>query len=150
MLTELDAVLADLPDGGLDWAEEGGWSIREVVHHLADDGNVHFFIIERGLATPDCKVFFGKFPRNEAWADRLAFRERPVEAAFNLIKAQRRFLAELLYHLPDRWENKINFYNTDGEKITDRTAAEMLLVLTEHMQEHTEMIQSIIKIHGEN
>ena len=148
-LADLDAVLADLPGGSLDWAEEGEWSIREILHHLADDGNVYVFIIERGLATPDCKVFFGEFPGNEAWADRLAFGERPVEGVLNLIHAQRQFLAEVLGHFPDRWENKANFYNTEGEKIADRTIGEMLLMLTEHMQEHTEMIQNIIVAHAE-
>ncbi len=148
-LAELDAVLTDLPKEGLDWAEEGGWSIREVLHHLADDGNVYVFIIERGLATPDCKVFFGEFPGNDAWANRLAFAERPVEGVLNLIQAQRQFLAELLGHFPERWENKVNYHNTEGEKLADRTVGEMLLMLTEHMQEHTEMIRNIISAHTE-
>jgi hypothetical protein len=146
-LTDLNVVLDGLPTEGLDWAEEGGWSIREVLHHLADDGNVYVFIIERGLATPDCKVFFGEFPGNEAWADRLAFAERPVESVLNLIQAQRQFLAELLSHFPDRWENKVNYYNYGGEKIADRSVEEMLVMLTEHMQEHTQMIKNIIATH---
>jgi hypothetical protein len=146
-LTDLNVVLDGLPTEGLDWAEEGGWSIREVLHHLADDGNVYVFIIERGLATPDCKVFFGEFPGNEAWADRLAFAERPVESVLNLIQAQRQFLAELLSHFPDRWENKVNYYNYKVEKIADRSVEEMLVMLTEHMQEHTQMIKNIIATH---
>jgi len=148
-LTDLDAVLEGLPEEGLDWAEEGEWSIREVLHHLADDGNVYVFIIERGLATPDCKVFFGEFPGNDAWAERLEFGKRPVKGALNLIQAQRQYLAELVGHFPERWENKVNYYNTEGEKIADRTVGEMLLMLTEHMQEHTEMIRNILKRHAE-
>lgn len=143
-LADLDALLEDLPDEGLDWAEEGEWSIREILHHLADDGNVYTFIIERALATPDCKVFFGDFPGNEAWGDRLAFGERPVEGVLNLIQAQRHFLAELVGYFPERWENKVNYYNTECEKIADRTVAEMIVMLTEHMQQHTDMIQNII------
>ncbi|MFW5714161.1 MAG: DinB family protein [Brevefilum sp.] len=146
-LTDLDALLDGLPEGALDWSEKEEWSIREVLHHLADDGNVYTFIIERALATPDCKVFFGEFPGNKAWAERLAFGERPVESTLNLIQAQRHFLAELVGCFPERWENKVNYYNTEGEKVADRTVAEMILMLTEHMQDHTEMIQNIIKIH---
>jgi hypothetical protein len=147
-LADLDVVLEDLPHKGLDWAAgEGEWSIREVLHHLAEDCNVYAFIIESALATPDCKVFFGEFPGNQAWGKSLAFDQRPVENARTLMHAHRDFLAELVGHFPDRWENKVNFYNTDVEKIADSTVAKMLVMLTEHMQEHTEMIQGIIQMH---
>lgn len=109
-LANLDAVLADLPEEGLDWAEEGEWSIREVLHHVAEDCNVYAFIIERALATPNCKVFFGEFPGNQEWGKRLGFGERPVDIALELMHAHRKFLAELLGHFPDRWENKVNFF----------------------------------------
>ena len=148
-LTDLDVLLEDLPEEGLNWAEEGEWSIREVLHHLADDGNVYTFIIERALVTPGCKVFFGEFPGNETWAERLDFGERPVDGVLSLIQAQRHFLAELVGHFPERWENKVNYYNTEGEKVADRTVAEMLLMLTEHMQDHTNMIRNILQAHSE-
>lgn len=147
VLKDLDALLEGLPEDALDWSDKEDWSIREVLHHLADDGNVYTFIIERALAIPDCKVFFGEFPGNEAWAERLDFGERPVDGVLNLIQAQRHFLAELVGHFPERWENKVNYHNTDGEKIANRTVAEMVLMLTEHMREHIEMIQIIIEVH---
>jgi len=149
-LKDLDNVINNLPAEGLDWAESNGeWTTREVLHHLAEDCNVYAFIIEQGLATPDCKVFFGEFPGNQQWGKRLAFGERPVVNARELMHAHREFLAELLSHFPDRWENKVNYYNTEGEKVADRSVVEMLVMLTEHMQEHTEMIQYIITAHSE-
>jgi hypothetical protein len=147
-LTDLDENLEKIPEeGGLDWSEEGEWSIREVLHHLAEDCNVYAFIIEQGLAISDCKVFFGAFPGNLEWGKRLAFGERPVDNARALMHAHRAFLAELLGYFPDRWENKVNFYNTEGEKEADSTVGQMLVMLTEHMQEHTEMIRGIIEKH---
>lgn len=147
-LASLDLLLEKIPENGLDWAEaEGEWSIREVLHHLAEDCNVYAFIIERALATPDCKVFFGEFPGNQAWGQRLGFGERPVEAAREFMHAHRKFLAELAGHFPERWENKVNFYNYDGEKISESTVEKMMLMLTEHMQEHTEMIKNILQVH---
>ncbi len=114
-LGDLNAVLENVPDAGLDWAEEDEWSIHEILHHLAEDCNVYAFIIERGLATPDCKVFFGEFPGNQEWGLRLGFGERPVDIALELMHAHRKFLVELVGHFPDRWENKVNFYNTEGK-----------------------------------
>lgn len=144
-MEELDRILKTVPEEGMDWAEsEGAWSIRQVIHHLADDGNVYTFIIERALATPGCKIFFGGFPGNEQWADRLDFSRRPVQPALNLIRAQRAFLAELIARFPDRWENKVGYYNESGKKMAERTVAEMIKMLTEHMQEHNRMIEEIL------
>lgn len=145
VMEELDLLLETVPEEGLDWAKsEDEWSIRQVIHHLADDGNVYTFIIERGLATPDCKVFFGGFPGNEAWAERLDFDQRPIEPALDLMHAQRVFLEELVARFPDRWENKVGYYNESGEKMAERTVAEMIVMLTEHMQEHIQMIENIL------
>ncbi|MCB2213905.1 DinB family protein [bacterium] len=143
-----DAVLAQLPEEGLDWREEeGGWTVREIVHHVGEDCNVYAFIVERALATPGCKVFFGDFPGNDVWGERLAWGERPVEPALALMRAHRTWLAELVSAFPDRWENDVVFYNEKGEAIgLTSTVAKMLGMLTEHMQEHTGTLQRIAEV----
>lgn len=147
-LDELDAVMASISDDQLDWSDgEGQWSIRQVLHHLADDGNVYTFIIERALATPGCKVFFGGFPGNEAWAKRLGFDQRPVTNAYALLQAQRHFILELVSRYPDRWDNQVGYYNEAGEKLTEQTIQGMIIMLTEHMQEHTAQITHILAAH---
>lgn len=144
-LKPLDKVMQQVPEEGLDWAEKPGeWSIREVLHHLAEDCNVYAFIIERALAIPGCKVFFGEFPGNQAWGKQLAWVERPVNIALEMIHVHRKFLAELVGHFPDRWENPVNFYNHSNEKIGESTVAQMMTMLTEHMREHVAMIHNII------
>ena len=144
-MEELDRLLETVPEEGLDWAKsEDEWSIRQIIHHLTDDGNVYTFIIERGLATPGCKVFFGGFPGNEQWAERLDFSQRSVQAALNLMRAQRVFLSELLGRFPDRWDNKVGYYNESAEKMAERSVADMIVMLTDHMQEHLQMIDNIL------
>jgi len=147
VIDDLDRLLATIPEEGLDWAKsDDEWSIREIIHHLTDDGNVYTFIIERALATPDCKVFFGGFPGNEQWAERLDFSQRPVQPALNLMHAQRVFVSELVGRFPDRWDNKVGYYNESGEKMAERSVAEMIVMLTEHMQEHLQMIDDILDL----
>lgn len=147
-LDELDSVMQSVTDDQLDWSErEGEWRIRQVLHHLVDDGNVYTFIIERALATPGCKVFFGGFPGNETWADRLGFDQRPITHAFALLRAQRLFLAELISLYPERWGNQVGYYNEEGEKLVELDVERMILMLTEHMSEHTAMIQNILAAH---
>jgi len=145
-LDEFDAMLARVPEGGLDWAEsEGEWTIRQVIHHVAEDCNVYAFIIERALAMPGAKVVFGDFPGNDAWADSLGFDERSVEPAIELIHAHRKFLAELVSHFPERWENEVRFFNEQGKELATSSVKDMMLMLTEHLQEHTETIRKIIE-----
>ena len=147
VLVDFDAVLAKVPEGGLDWVEkEGEWSVRQVIHHVADDCNVYTFIIERALATPGAKMVFGEFPGNMVWADRLAFSERPDGPAIELIHAHRKFLAELVAHFPDRWDNNIIFLDEEGQQLATSNVKEMMVMLTEHMQEHVEMINNILRV----
>jgi len=142
---KLAAIIDALTEEQLDWREiEGEWSIRQVLHHLADDGNVFTFIIERALATPGCKVFFGGFPGNEVWADQLAFHQRPVTQALALMYAQNKFMVELVSAFPDRWGNQVGYYNEACEKQVDQSVENMLVMLTEHRREHLAMIENIL------
>ncbi|MFN2304848.1 MAG: DinB family protein [Anaerolineales bacterium] len=145
---DFQALIDQIPEGGMDWSEkEGEWSIRQIIHHLTDDGIVYIFAIERALAVTADKYTFGIFPGNNAWADQLKFDQRPVTPALKLIDAQRVFLAEMLEHFPDRWDNKIDFYDKDGKQVGSNTIEEMITMLTEHMQEHVETIEKILGIH---
>ncbi len=147
-LVDLDDLMAKVPKEGLDWAEkEGKWTIRQIIHHLAGDCDVYSFIIKRALATPGSQQVFGEFPGNEVWAKRLKFDQRPIEPARQLMHAHRTFLAELMSSLPECWENTINFHKSSGEKITEQSARQMLIMLTEHMQEHTDTISAILQAH---
>ena len=148
ILEELDSVMEPITEEQLDWAEdECGWSIRQVIHHLTDDGNVFTFIIERALATPGCKVFFTDFPGNEAWADRLGFDQRSIDRAWDLLHAQRCFIAELVSCCPERWDNSVGYYNAEGEKLGEQNVSGLIRMLTDHMREHTNVITRILSTH---
>ncbi len=146
-LEAFDKTLEKVPEGGLDWSEkEGEWTIRQVIHHVADDCNVYTFVIERALVIPDCKIYFVGFPGNEDWADKLDFADRPVGPALDLIHAHRAFLAELVGHFAESWENEAGFYNEAGEKQAASSIQEMIVMLTDHMREHIQMIEAIIAV----
>ena len=145
-LTEFESLINALPPDGLEWKEaEGEWSIRAMIHHLTDDGNAWLINIEKGLATPGCKIYFGEFIGNDPWAEQLAFEQRPVEPAMALIRAQRDFLMELAAFFPDRWENTVGFYNTAGEMRGERTVGYLIGMLADHMQDHIQTIHKIVE-----
>lgn len=146
-LVRFDTVLDRVPSNRLDWAEEEGeWTIREVVHHVAEDCNFYAFIIERALATPGCNVIFGDFPGNQPWGKALKWHNRPIEPARALMHAHRAFIAGLLLSVPDLWENAVHFKDESGKELAESNVTQMIEMLTQHMDEHTEMIKKILTV----
>ena len=78
------------------------------------------------------------------WSNLLAWNERPVENARELMHTHRKYLVG---HFPERWENTVNFYNESNEKLAEQSVVEMMVMLTKHMQEHVEMVLKILEIH---
>lgn len=145
---DFDAALEPVPESGLDWQENGkGWSIRQIIHHVAEDLNVYTFIIERALATPGSRITFGGFPGNEPWADRLGWDTKPVEIALELMHVHRKFVAEMVSLLPNQIENEVLYFNDEGKELGKGTVEKMLIMLTEHMQEHAATIGRIAAEH---
>ena len=147
-MDELKVLLGVLPEKGLDWAErEGEWSIRQVIHHLADDGNVFTHAIERVLVSPGSKVRFDGYPGNDVWIEQLGYDQQAVDPSLDLMQAQHTFLSELLRRFPDRWQNKAFYYDELEKKAAEQSVAEIIIMLTEHMQEHIAMIKNIRQKH---
>lgn len=112
--------LAGLAETGLDLArtpEE--WSIRQIVHHLAEMDAMHLMMVTSALAQSG-----GLFIRNHydlesqnRWAETLIFKERAIEPSLTLMKAVRQHLAQLFQHIPDHWNRSVllKFANEEGE-----------------------------------
>lgn len=141
---KLQAQVENLPEADLDLSRESGnWTIRQIVHHVADDCDVWSMCIKKAIATPGVLVRFEGFPGNEAWARALDFEHREVGPALDLIKAHRCYLAHLLEHFSDAWNRSIRLANAEGEVVGEMTVREMVKMLTEHMLEHVETIERI-------
>lgn len=138
----LEAVIQDLTEETLDSAcAPGEWTIRQIVHHLADDCDVWSMCIKKAVATPGVLVRFEGFPGNEPWADGLAFECRGVEPAMTLIKAHRQYIAQLATHFPDAWDRSIKLGNAQGEVVREFSVCEIIEMLTDHMSEHVAVIE---------
>lgn len=105
---KLQAVLQAIPPVEFDSpCEESGWSIRQIIHHIADDCDVWSMCIKKAIATPGILVRFEGFPGNEAWAEALEFKTREIETALSLILAHRRYLGNLLQHYSDSCDRTV-------------------------------------------
>ncbi|HEY76293.1 MAG TPA: DUF664 domain-containing protein [Thermoflexia bacterium] len=138
----LRALVEDLSEADLDLrSEPGGWTIRQIVHHVADDGDVWSMCIKKAIATPGALVRFEGFPGNEAWAQALDFEGRDIGPAVDLVVAHRRYLAEMLRHFASGWDRSVRLANSAGEVRREMTVREMVRVLAEHLLEHVEVIE---------
>jgi hypothetical protein len=117
--------------------EPGGWTIRQIVHHLADDGDVWSMCIKKAIATPGALVRFEGFPGNEAWADGLAFDQRKIGRSLDLILAHRGYVAEILEHFAGAWDRSVRIANAEGQVVREMTVRDMVEMLTDHTMEHS-------------
>lgn len=145
---ELVTIVGGLSEAELDLSQGlGQWSIRQIVHHLADDGDVWSICIKKAIATPGASVRFEGFPGNEAWADALRFGERGIASILPLIMAQRQYLKDLLRDL-DAWEGAVKLVDAEGEVRGEISVREMVEMLTDHMATHVTTIRAICEAHG--
>ena len=138
LVQELSAAELDIP------SETDGWTIRQIVHHVADDCDVWSLCIKKAIATPGAIVRFEGFPGNEAWAQALDFDQREIGPALDLMGAHRCYLAELLRHFPNHWDRGVKFANAEGETVGEMTVREMVKMLAEHMLEHVSTVEKAI------
>lgn len=128
--------------------EPGEWSIRQIIHHVSDDGDAWSLVVKRALAVPGTPVVFSGFPGNEPWADALAYNERPITGALALIKAHRHIIAEMGVCFPERWEQYITYEFNDSKEPVKLTCGQIIKMLSDHLNEHIVTIEAIKQKHG--
>jgi hypothetical protein len=117
----------------LDEAAEGGWTARQVVHHLADSELTSAIRLRRLLAE-DGPVIAAY--DEERFARALHY-DRPVEAALRAVEAARATSAELLGLLgEDEWA-RAGTHTDDGPYGVER----WLRTYAEHPYDHADQVR---------
>lgn len=133
-IADLDDAVAGLTDADLDRPQpSGGWSARQVIHHLADSEAMSYIRLRRLLAE-DFPVIRG-YDEPE-WARRLHY-ERPIEASLAVTRAVRAASLQLLEALgPDEWD-RAGTHSEMGAYSVER----WLRVYAGHTHEHADQIR---------
>lgn len=147
--TELISAVADLPDALLDCTSgPGEWSIRQVVHHVADDGDVWSAMLKKCIATPGLEIRFEGYPGNEVWVKALAFDRRPIGPSLALLQAHHAHMAEIAEYFADGGDSYyLKTHGPDGSEYRF-TLSGILDMLTDHLREHLVTIAEIKKQQG--
>lgn len=95
---KLRGVVEPLDDAALDTPyRDGGWTARQIVHHLAD-AHLHAYLRCRSALTEDGPTATGYDPA--AWADLSDARTAPIEPSLTLLKGLHARWVALLDALP--------------------------------------------------
>lgn len=144
---QLEQALAGLRDADLDAPPaQGGWTIRQIVHHIVDGDDLWKAGIKAALGNEQGEFtleWYWGVPQ-DAWADRWAYAARPIDVSLALFKATRAHVTELLAHVSDAWNRSIAVRRPSGET-TRLTVGAVVEMQAEHVQHHVRRILAIRK-----
>lgn len=151
----LDEALAGLSEGDLDLTpvasadqgDESGWTIRQIVRHLADGDDLWRTRLLVALLSPDL-VYHNWYRGNDVMADRLLYATLPLEPALALLRAGRAYTLQLVNDIPGAWERRLTmteFGRTEPETLS---VGAIVRTLSDHALEHVEEIRAIRQAHG--
>lgn len=144
-VAKLEGALQGLSEASLDLAAAPGeWSIRQIVHHLADDDDFWSRPLKRAVATPGAPIRLEMHPGLVPWADALWFNRREIAASLALIKAHRQMMAELARLCQDDWDSRyVVLVDRPGKPDKVLTLGWMMSILRDHLTEHLRTIEKI-------
>lgn len=141
---ELEAALDGLPEVDLDASlKPDSWSIRQIVHHLAESETLFMMHIKTALAVSGSDYVRPPYDQ-DVWTAALEFTRRPIEPSLALVKASRGHIAQLLRFVPDNWEKYVITRMSAGEEKGYKTTVEELITtMVRHIREHCDEIREI-------
>jgi hypothetical protein len=131
----VEASLADVTDAELDRpAPDGGWTARQVAHHLADSEATAYVRLRKLIAEDNALIQGYDEPE---FARRLHY-ERPIESSLAVLRAVRAASLELLESLiPAEWD-RAGSHAESGRYSVDR----WLEIYANHSHEHAAQIRA--------
>ncbi len=141
--SELEALLGDLPAGRLQTeAHPGGWSLAQVVHHIADGDDLWKACILAGLgeATPVFGLeWYWSLPQDQ-WSQSWHYASRSIADSLALLRANRSITATILARTAHWWDRQVTIRSRSGELKTT-TLLDVVEGQAEHAMQHIEEIR---------
>ncbi len=146
---DVQAAVAGLAEADLDLTRgPNEWSIRQIVHHLAETDAMFFMALKSALAQSGSTFIRNPYDQDH-WVEALAYKERAIEPSLVLLKAMRQNLAQLFQQFPDHWDRyvllKFASWEGEGDKVT---VGELMDSLNWHLAEHCAEIQETRLTHN--
>jgi uncharacterized damage-inducible protein DinB len=148
--TQLENAIRGLSESELDLSpSQGGWSIREIIHHVADGDDIWKSCIKMALGNEQAEFhldWYWTIPQT-TWAYSWAYAHRSVISSLDLLKAARKHILELLAQRPDGWERSVDIREPNGQ-ITRVSVGFVVEMQTDHVFHHMKRILAIRRERG--
>ena len=144
---ELEAMLANLSEPELDLKRaDGEWSIRQIVHHIADGDDLWTMALKAALANSGCLYQHDWYTPDNVCAESLDYASRAIEPALALFRANRAHVLQLVRHLPGAWERSIRFTASYQPEPLAVTVGELVKTQALHTFVHCDEIRQIRRL----
>jgi hypothetical protein len=132
---DVEAAIAGITDAELDHpASDGGWTARQVVHHLADSEATAYVRLRRLIAEDEPLIQGYDEPE---YARRLHY-DRPIASSLAVLRGTRAASLDLLESLtPDEWDRRAT-HAESGAYSVDR----WLEIYASHSHDHADQIRA--------
>ena len=138
---ELLAVVDGLDEHVLDRHAEGGWSARQVIHHLADAEAQSYARLRRLLAEPAGSIIQGYDEGAWAACETLGYTELPIEHSLAVFRAVRAASADIVRRLTPADLERYALHTETGHY----SVATWLATYTSHPRDHAAQIAEAIR-----
>jgi uncharacterized damage-inducible protein DinB len=141
----LEKAVAGLTDAELDTPyREGGWTVRQIVHHLADGDDIWKMGIKQALGNDRSEFpmdWYRAVPQ-DTWPDSWGYAQRPIGKSLALLRAIREHVIQLIEHTPDAWTRAVGYRNPNDE-IEMVPVGFIIEMQADHIPHHVKQIESI-------
>jgi hypothetical protein len=145
----VDDALVGLTEADLDLARaEEKWTIRQIVHHIADAELLWEVAIKSALGNCGCLFDASWYIIDNKWAEPLLYATRPIDSAVELYRAIRHQILELLEWVPGAWEKYILFHWANPDQTNKWTVGDIVSWQSRHVMIHVEQILETRQVHG--
>jgi hypothetical protein len=134
---EFLSVVSELTDSQLDASDSGGWSARQVIHHVADSEAQSYARLRRLIAEPGTQI---QGYDEAGWGENetLGYKDLPIAHSLEVFKAVRASSLEIIKRLKPTQLDNSGIHSESGE-YTIKTWLETYI---SHPLEHAAQIRS--------
>lgn len=130
----VEAALEGIAEAELDRPAPEGWTVRQVVHHLADSEMTSALRLRKLIAEPN-PIIWGY---DEArYAQSLWYKSRPIEPSLLAFRAARESTATILQHLLESDWTRLGWHTESGPY----SVQTWLEIYAAHGHEHADQIR---------
>lgn len=115
----LRKAIENLSDAELDLSlGKGSWSIRELIHHLADGDDIWKICVKRAIGNEGDLFnmeWYGEKTQVE-WSESWGYSTRGVASSLDFISSSRRHVVQLVEQVPGAWDKSIRVRWPGGDE----------------------------------